>query len=124
MRPGAYVVTLTVITAGLRPMTWQWFRDGVLLENATSPTFTATLPGKYLVVAGNAHASVPGGEITVSANAMGPTILQGTDNLTLIWNPGQILETSTDLTHWTPVRGAVPPYHTATDEPRRFFRVR
>ena len=130
--------TLSVIAAGLRPMTYQWFRDGVAvvddirISGATSATLTFTGSvaedaGSYTARISNGHNTLITEPISVTSQGSGLSIVvQGTDVI-LIW-PGNtgVLETSTTLENesWTPLSAAASPYVTSIDETRRFFRVR
>jgi Immunoglobulin I-set domain len=124
-------------SAGLRPLTYQWFKNGILITDNThysgSNTATLTLMGTAAADAGvytlrvtnvlNQIVSEPI-HLTFQPDGLG-MVVQGS-GLILTW-PGTtgILETSTTLTGaWTPVPGASSPYSVAMDESRRFWRVR
>ncbi|MCW1913392.1 hypothetical protein OJ996_07400 [Luteolibacter sp. GHJ8] len=128
---------LRSINAGLRPLTYQWYRNGVLITDgghfsgATTATLTITGAtaadaGIYTVRVTNAGNQIDTPQIHVVVQGNGLAIESQGNNLVLTW-PGTngILETSTTLTGtWTPLYGATSPYPISKDEPRRFFRVR
>jgi|GEM_PF-970087 len=60
----------------------------------------------------------PALEITTSSS-----IERAGAGLQVNWTPGTLLESSTDLTRWSPVPGAVPPMAFAPSERARFFRT-
>lgn len=129
---------LSVIAAGLRPMTYQWFRDGVAIvddiriSGATSATLTftgsmASDAGSYTAHISNGHNTLITEPISVTSQGSGLSIVvQGMD-IILTW-PGNsgVLQTSTTLENesWTPLSAATSPHVTQIGEPRRFFRVR
>ncbi|KIC64289.1 T9SS C-terminal target domain-containing protein [Chryseobacterium taiwanense] len=62
--------TLVAQLSGVTGATYQWYKDGVLIPGATSPTYVATSPGVYTVVV-----TIPGNTCPVEAKI---TIVGGT----------------------------------------------
>ena len=130
-------IQLRVISAGHRPLIYQWFKDGsAILDNghwtgADTNKFninaiTASDAGDYSVRITNLHNQVFTQNVRVSLQPDGvSTVVQGA-GLVLSW-PGTtgILETSPNTNGpWTAIYGVTPPYSLAMDEARRFYRVR
>ncbi len=124
-------------SAGLRPLTYQWFKNDILITDNShySGTNTATLTltgtaaadaGNYTVRVTNAMNQIISESIRLTFRSDGLGMVVQGKGLILTW-PGitGILESSTTLTGvWTSVPGASSPYSVAMDESRRFWRVR
>lgn len=134
--PGG-VIQLRSIQAGQRPLTYQWFKDGVPISNGGrfSGANTATLSisgatgadtGNYTVQVTNAGGQITTPAIRVIGQGSGLAISVQGSGLVLTWSGSNgVLETSTTLEGaWTTIPGATSPYPAPTDEPRRFYRVR
>lgn len=66
----------TVLQAAIGPnYSYRWFKDGILLSNATSSTYTATTPGSYTVEVYNGCYAVSSPVIITSASS--PNIIPG-----------------------------------------------
>ena len=63
--PEGNSVTLTVSATGNGVLSYQWYKDGVEIENANKSTYTATEAGNYYVVVTN---TLNGGVETVTSN--------------------------------------------------------
>lgn len=130
-------VKIRAIHAGLRPLTCQWFKDGILISDNThysgsaTPTLTLTGTtaadaGNYTLRAINSMNQIVGDPIRLTFRSDGLGLVVQGDALVLSW-PGTtgILETSTTLQGaWTTVPGATSPLPVSRDEPKRFWRVR
>jgi hypothetical protein len=67
--------TLSVAATGTGPISYEWFKDGVVLQNATTSTLaindaSAGDAGSYRVVVSNAAGSVQSALATISVNAI------------------------------------------------------
>jgi len=130
-------IQLRVISAGQRPLSFQWFKgatsliDDAQLAGVTSATLninniTAANAGTYSLRITNAMNQVFTTNVQLALQPDGvSTVVQGA-GLVLSW-PGTtgILETAPAPNGpWTPIYGVTPPYSVAMDEARRFYRVR
>jgi hypothetical protein len=129
-------LTLSVIAAGLRPMSFQWYKDGVPLPNSpnVSGADTATLTlsaasaadaGRYTLRMSNAHHTQDSAAILVGPAASGLSTYLAGENLVLSWSGNGLLETAVTLTGpWQALPAATSPYTVPTDAAHRFFRLR
>ena len=130
-------IQLRVISAGQRPLSFQWFKgvaaiaDDVHFTGSTTATLninaiTNADAGAYSVRITNAMNQVFTTNVQLSVQPEGvSTVVQGA-GLVLSW-PGAtgILESAPAPNGpWTPIYGVSPPYSIAMDEARRFYRVR
>ncbi len=94
---GGATLSISVGTAGTVPITYQWFRNGIALGNATNATYSkpnaATEDsGLYSVIVSNCGASVTSSNAFVSVSVGPNTVLLGFTNT--FWRYNQ---TGTDL---------------------------
>ncbi|MBL9204867.1 MAG: immunoglobulin domain-containing protein [Opitutaceae bacterium] len=95
-------VTLTATATGTPPVTYQWFKDGVSISGATSPTLTLTnvtaaSSGSYRVVATNAGGGTQSNPATLTVNsATAPVIV--TEPLSQVVVIGASLTLTVDVT--------------------------
>ena len=130
-------IQMRVISAGQRPLSYQWFKgatsliDDAQLAEVTSGrltinNITAANAGTYSLRITNAMNQVFTRDVRLSVQPDGvATAVQGA-GLVLSW-PGAtgILETAPAPNGpWTTIYGVSPPYNVAMDESRRFYRVR
>lgn len=130
-------IQMRVISAGQRPLSYQWFKgatsliDDAQLAEVTSGrltinNITAANAGTYSLRITNAMNQVFTRDVRLSVQPDGvATAVQGA-GLVLSW-PGAtgILETAPAPNGpWTTIYGVSPPYTVAMDESRRFYRVR
>lgn len=125
------------IHAGLRPLTYQWFRDGQPLVNDahTSGVTTATLTitgavvadaGSYTLRVTNALNESFTQGITLSVQSTSIVISPAGGDLVITW-PGTngLLESAPAPTGpWFPLHHATSPYRVETNVGRGYFRVR
>ena len=67
--PSGGTVTLSVSVTGAGPFAYQWLYNGAQISGATSPTYTASLPGSYSVAVTNATATSISSAAFVSAGS-------------------------------------------------------
>jgi hypothetical protein len=134
---------LLAISAGQRPLTYQWFKDGEPLANDARRTgvdtpqlvITNALPsdaGRYRVRIANVHNQLASEEILVSERVAGLVLtlasgpVAGQPGLSLSWSgAGVVLEQAPAPTGpWTTVTGASSPYAPAVTGGAAFFRLR
>jgi hypothetical protein len=99
-------VTLSTTATGSAPLTYQWFKDGVAVAGATSPTLTlnavaVSAAGSYRVVVSNAAGGVQSNPATLTVNAATAPVIV-TEPL------GQVVVLGANLTFFVEVTGAGP----------------
>ncbi len=130
-------IHLRVISAGQRPLAFQWFKDGAELtddahwEGTTAATLTikaatAADAGRYSVRVRNALNEAVTADAQLSVQTEGvAAVIQGS-GLVLSW-PGAtgLLEESLSAEGpWTPLHGVAPPFAVSLGEDGRYYRVR
>ncbi|MES2506995.1 MAG: kelch repeat-containing protein [Verrucomicrobiota bacterium] len=127
---------LRVISAGKRPLTHQWLKDGLpIFDNghwtgADKGTLTisnamAADAGVYSLRVNNVFNQVTSADIRVRLQPIGISAVVQGSGLVLSWPGAGILEFSgSPAGPWVPIFGATAPYSVAMDEERRFYRVR
>lgn len=127
---------LRVISAGKRPLTHQWLKDGLPIfddghwTGADKGTLTinnamAADAGIYSLRVNNVYNQVTSADIRVRLQPIGISAVVQGSGLVLSWPGAGILEfASSPAGPWTSIIGATAPYSVAMDEERRFYRVR
>jgi hypothetical protein len=130
-------IQLRVISAGVRPLAFQWFKDGdELTDDAhwegtaaatlTIKAITAADAGRYSVRVSNAlnEAVTADAELSVLAEGVA-AVIQGS-GLVLSWPgaTGLLEESLSPDGPWTPLHGVAPPFAVSLGEDGRYYRVR
>ncbi len=130
-------IQLRVVSAGRRPLIYQWFKDGETIFDTAHVTgadksalnindVTSADEGNYSVRISNIYSQVRTGTVRLTLQSDGVGVVVQGSGLVLSW-PGAtgILETSPNPGGpWTELYGVVPPYSVGTDDDHDFYRVR
>ncbi len=133
-------VTFTSEAIGIPAPTYQWKFNGANISGATSSNYTKSSvttgnSGDYTVVASNSASSTTSTTAVLnvydSASAtLGSFALSGGDfqfSITGVPGYGYIIQASTNLTSWTPIKTNNSPFTftdpQTTNYPRRFYRA-
>jgi hypothetical protein len=145
VRASGSSATFSVGATGLTPLSYQWMFFGSPINGATQTSLTlpAVQPsyeGGYSVVVQDASTTVFSTPATLlvcpqvpGTNRVGisPMTINGTRSLRVVGNAaaGSVLESSTNLLHWTPVQtnaagSGLFARDEPMDQPYRYFRIR
>ena len=145
MKLGSNAV-FVVLAGGQQPLRYQWLFNESAILNATNATLTFTasstnLAGQYRVVITNAPGAITSSIATLFvrepllfSSGNPPTISNGQFQFTIlnVFGVGQVVvETSTNLTTWTPISTNTPVGDhldlndvILPNSPKRFYRVK
>lgn len=137
--PGAPSTRIRIISAGLRPLTYQWLKNGVpisfpadlRLSGEGTPTLTIANPtladaGIYTALITNPLGAILTSPVPLLYQTAPLSVIAQDHGLVLTWSDERaILECSTSLQGtWVPNFNAFSPHVIAFDRPRQFFRLR